>query len=85
MTTAVMPHPNAQALVVAVPRRFVVVDGNVYWLDGRTLMHAPLNAAGQIAWSDGGPVEAVSNEVADMIAERLQTTFTLIDIAQQEA
>lgn len=73
-----MPHPNAPAAIVATPARYVVLDGLAYWVDGRALMAAPVGC-----WQDAGPAPT-SNEVADIIAERLRTIFTLIDLAERK-
>lgn len=74
-----MPHPNAPAAtLVAAPARYVVLDGRAYWVDAGTLLAAPVGA-----WQDAAPAPT-SNEVADIIADRLRTTFTLIDLADRK-
>lgn len=76
-----MPHPNAPA-ARPIPARFVVVDGWAYWRHGVVLMNAPVDAHGAVAW-DQAAVRDTSNEVADVLLERMHTTFCLIDMSQR--
>lgn len=77
-----MQHPNAPTTEVIIPARFIVVDGWAYWQHGRDLMTAPVDASGNAAWS-AAAVRDTSNEVADVLIERLHTTFCLIDFTQR--
>jgi len=77
--TMTLPHPNAPAATsVAAPARYAVLDGRAYWVAGGTLMTALVGS-----WEAAAPA-ATSGEVADMIADRLSTTFTLIDLAERK-
>lgn len=80
--TQVMAHPNAPIAELAVPARWVVVDGWAYWADGHALLRAPLDALGDITWSAAAPAPT-TNEVADIIADRIRTLCTLIDFTQR--
>lgn len=82
--TTTMPHPNAPTAQVTAPVRYVVVDGWAYWVNGRDLMSAPLDTAGQVSWQHGAPDTGATNEVADIIAERLRTTLTMIDFTHRK-
>jgi hypothetical protein len=68
-----------------VPERFIVVDGNVYFIELGDLMHAPMTSAGQVAWEDAGVVEALSAERTLDIKLRIETAFGTIEAAHREA
>lgn len=42
---------------VEIPQLYVVHCGNALWLDGDTVMWAPLSAQGTVLWNDRGEVD----------------------------
>jgi hypothetical protein len=71
--------PPTEARPMTPPSRYVVVDGHAYWLNGDTLMHAPVTPVGQIAWQAGAPVEAMTTDRRADITDQLVNLYASID------
>lgn len=87
-------------IIINAPDRFIVVDGNVYWLAAPTqpggnvtplrpaaarLLSAPITATGRVSWDDSWYVHGIEPAQVDAIIAALSETFAGLDAARQMA
>jgi hypothetical protein len=60
-----------------IPQRYIIDDGNAYYIDNGEFCHAPVRIGGTIAWEHGGSVDSYEEEwkpVAVAFEAALRTT-----------